>query len=119
MNHFTHFRELPQGSNILYTMTLLVLGMGYLFAMLYLFEMHAGRDGKPGLSVDDVMIAYSGSQEDTRLEAAVKGPMSGMLHKEDVAEIVTWARGDAGREQFQADDRPDSARALPGVPRRR
>jgi len=102
MNRFTHFHDLPLGSNILYTMTLLVLGMGYLFAMLYLFEMHAGRDGRPGLSVDDVVIAYRGSQKDTRLEAAIKGPMSGMLHKEDVAEIIAWVRGNAGREQFQA-----------------
>ena len=102
MNRFTHFHDLPPGSNILYSMTLLVLGMGYLFAMLYLFGTHAGRDGRPGLSVDDVVIAYSGSQKDTRLEAAIKGPMSGMLHKEDVAEIIVWVRGNAGRDQFQA-----------------
>lgn len=101
MNRSAHFQDLPLGSNILYTMTLLVLGMGYLFAMLYLFGTHAGRDERPGLSVDDLVIAYSGSQKDTRLEAAIKGPMSGMLHKEDVGEIVAWVRGGAGREPYQ------------------
>ena len=99
---FIHFLSLPPSSRVLYTMTLVVLGMGYLFAMIYIFETHAGRDGKPGLSVHDLMIAYSGSQKDTRLEAAIKGPMSGMLHKEDVAEIVTWARKGAKEEAFEA-----------------
>ncbi|MEE8428061.1 MAG: hypothetical protein V3S33_00970 [Gammaproteobacteria bacterium] len=98
---FTHFLSLPMASRVLYTMTLLVLGMGYLFAMIYIFESHAGRDGKPGLSVHDLMIAYSGSQKDTRLEAAIIGPMSGMLHKEDVGAIIAWVRDGSKREDFK------------------
>lgn len=100
-DRFTYLHTLPLGSKLLYTMVLLVLGMGYLFALIYVFESHAGRDGKPGLSVRDVVIAYSGDQGVTRLESALKGPMSGMLHKEDVAEIVAWVRSDTGSEQFE------------------
>ncbi|HEX19552.1 MAG TPA: hypothetical protein ENG78_01840 [Acidiferrobacteraceae bacterium] len=98
---FAHFLNLPPGSRVLYTMTLVVLGLGYLFAMIYIFEVHAGRDGKPGLSINDLVIAYSGSQKDTRLEAAIKGPMSGMLHKEDSAKIITWVRDGSKREDFK------------------
>lgn len=76
---FEQLNHLPCGSRALYTMTLLVLGVGYLFAMIQVFEVHAGRDGKPGLSTTDLVIAYSGSHADTRLEAALKGPMKDML----------------------------------------
>lgn len=100
-NHFAHFHHLPRGSNILYTMTLLVLGLGYLFAMIYLYVTHAGLDGKPGLSEEDLVIAYSGSQN-SRLETAIKGPMSGMLHNDDIAAITAWVRSGADRKGFEA-----------------
>ncbi len=96
-----HFQSQPTGYRALYTMVLLVLGLGYLFAMIQTYHVHAMRDGKPGLSPADLEIAYSGSQADTRLEAAIKGPMSGMLHKEDVAIMITWVRTGAGKEAFQ------------------
>jgi hypothetical protein len=82
---------------VLYTMTLLVLGIGYLFAMMQVFEVHAGRDGKPGLSTTDLVIAYSGSHADTRLEAALKGPMKNMLPADERKVIFQWIHttGDA------------------------
>ena len=98
---FQHFQSQSTGCRILYTMTLLVLGLGYLFAMIQTYSVHAMRDGKPGLSPADLEIAYRGSPADTRLEAAIKGPMSGMLHKEDVAVMITWVRTGAGKEAFQ------------------
>ncbi|MGD8616631.1 MAG: hypothetical protein PVI91_13360 [Gammaproteobacteria bacterium] len=82
--------RLPCDSKVLYTMTLLVLGVGYLFAMMQVFEVHAGRDGKPGLSTTDLVIAYSGSHADTRLEAALKGPMRDRLTAEEREVIFDW-----------------------------
>ncbi|MDH4274320.1 MAG: hypothetical protein OEW08_04710 [Gammaproteobacteria bacterium] len=91
-SHCYHFSALPMGMRVLFTSTLIVLGTGYLFAMIYIFESHAGRDGNPNLSVNDLMIAYSGSKADTRLESALKGPMAGMLPSEERAEIIAWVR---------------------------
>ena len=96
-----HFQLQPTGCRALYTMALLVLGTGYLFAMIQTFHVHAGRDGKPGLSQTDIRVAYSGSQSDTRLEAALKGSMSGMIRSEDAAVIVEWVRSGAKNEKFQ------------------
>ncbi|MDH5803525.1 MAG: elongation factor-1 alpha, partial [Gammaproteobacteria bacterium] len=78
------------------------LGIGYLFAMIHIFASHAGRDGDPGLSVDDLIIAYSGSKNDTRLEAALKGPMANMLPGEETAKIVAWVRSGAEEKDFKA-----------------
>ena len=90
-----HFQYLPMGLRVLFTGTLIVLGTGYLFAMLYIFESHAGRDGDPMLSVRDLVIAYSGSKADTRLETALKGPMANMLPAGERNEIIAWVRNGA------------------------
>lgn len=99
--HCVHFQYLPMGLRTLYTATLLVLGTGYLFAMIYIFESHAGRDGNPMLSVNDLIIAYSGSKSDTKLEAALKGPMKNMLPAEEQHQIIAWVRNGAKKEEFE------------------
>ena len=97
-----HFKYLPMGMRVLYTSALLVLGMGYMFAMIHVFASHAGRDGNPALSVTDLIIAYSGSQSDTRLEAALKGPMSKMLSADEKSEVIAWVRRGAEQKDFDA-----------------
>lgn len=97
----SHFSQLPVSMRVLFTGTLIVLGVGYLFAMIHIFASHAGRDGDPGLSVNDLIIAYSGSKSDTRLEAALKGPMSGMLPTDEKDEIVAWVRRGALEEEYR------------------
>ena len=99
---YLHFRELPLSLRVAYTGTLLVLSVGYLFSMIYVFTSHAGRDGDPMLSADDLIIAYSGSKADTRLEAALKAPMAGMLPEGDRAQIVAWVRSGAEQDRFAA-----------------
>lgn len=90
-----HFLALPLSLRMVYTMTLMVLGLGYLFAMIHVFASHAGRDGNASLSVQDIMIAYSGSDSDTRLEAALKGSMQGMLPPTEAHEVIAWVRAGA------------------------
>jgi len=94
--HSQYLHNLSADSKVLYTMTLLVLGVGYLFAMLQVYEVHAGRDGKPGLSPTDLVIAYSGSHADTRLEAALKGPMKDRLPDEERKVIFDWIHTPGG-----------------------
>jgi hypothetical protein len=89
------------GLRVLYTSTLIVLGVGYLFAMIYIFASHAGRDGNPALSVNDLMIAYSGSKGDSRLEAALKGPMANMLPDPEKHEVIAWVRKGSPVENYE------------------
>lgn len=97
-----HFQYLPMGQRVLFTCTLVVLGVGYLFAMIHIFSSHAGRDGNPALSVNDLIIAYSGSKSDTRIEAALKGPMANMLPDGDRQKIFAWVRSGAAKETFES-----------------
>ena len=98
--HCVHFSMFPMGMRVLYTGTLLVLGVGYLFAMIHIFASHAGRDGNPSLSVDDLIIAYSGSKTDTKLESALNGPMANMLPTEERNEIIAWVRSGVSESEY-------------------
>jgi len=99
---YRHFQELPISMRVLFTGTLLVLGLGYLFATLYIYAAHAGADGKPGLSVEDIKITYSGSGTATKLETALKGPMSGMLPQRELVAILDWIHAGADKKAYNA-----------------
>jgi hypothetical protein len=98
---FFHYKEFPLSLQSLFTATLLVLGLGYIFALLHIYNSHAGRDGRPGISVDDMVIAYSGSKEATKLEAALMGPMSGMLPTDERGAIVGWVRRGTDQQEYK------------------
>jgi hypothetical protein len=102
----SHFLALPLSLRMVFTMTLLVLGLGYLFAIIHIFSSHAGRDGHASLSVQDLIIAYSGSDSDTRLESALKGPMQNMLPTDERNGIIAWVRAGADAAAYNKDIAP-------------
>jgi hypothetical protein len=104
---YTHYSELPYSQRVLYTATLLVLGMGYLFALIYLFHTYAGRDGKANrLTYEDIVIAYSGSGKGSRLEAALRGPMSSMLPEDEKNNVLTWVQMGADHAKYDQEVKP-------------
>lgn len=104
---YYHFSELPPSLRIVYTLTLLLLSLGYLFALVYVFHTYSGRDGNPNsLSYQDLVIAYSGSGTGSRLESALRGPMSTMLPPDESRGIIEWVGEGANRDKFESDIRP-------------
>jgi len=104
---YHHYSELPVSMRIVYTSALCILGMGYLFGMLYLFHTYSGRDGNPGsVSYEDLVIAYSGSGKGSRIESALRGPMSSMLPAEEASAMVNWAQKGADRPTYETFIRP-------------
>lgn len=97
---YFHYSELPLSMRVLYTGTMIVLGIGYCFAMVHVFASHAGRDGDPGLSVQDLVIAYSGSQDSSRLEIALQGPMGEQIDAQERGKIVAWIHSGATEEEY-------------------
>ena len=100
---YRHFQELPVSMRVLFTGTLLAIGMGYMFALIYVYSSDAGRDGNPALTVEDIVIAYSGSAEGTQLEAALAGPMSGMLSEGDLVKILRWVGSGAPKADYETE----------------
>ena len=105
---YRHYSELPLSQRVLYTATLLVLGIGYLFAMLNLFHTYAGRAGGSPmmLSYRDIVVAYSGSGKSSRLESALRGPMSSMLRPEETSTFIAWVQEGADRAKYERDIKP-------------
>lgn len=104
---YHHYSELPSSARVLFTSALCVLGMGYLFALVYLFHSDAGKDGNPAmLSYEDVVIAYAGSGKGSRIESALRGPMSAMLPAEEASKIVAWVQEGTNRAAYDQDVMP-------------
>jgi hypothetical protein len=104
---YFHYSELPYSTRVTYTAALCIIGLGYLFAFVYLFHVYAGKDGNPlTLSYQDIVIAYSGSGKGSRMESALRGPMSAMLPSEEATTLINWIQEGAGRPTYDQDIRP-------------
>ncbi len=104
---YLHFSEMPTSLRVLYTAVLALMGAGYLFAIIYLYHSHSGRDGDPRtLSYADVVIAYSGSGQGSKLEASLRGPMASMLPADELKNMVAWVQEGADRAKFESEMRP-------------
>jgi hypothetical protein len=104
---YHHFSELPYSLRVMYTAVMVVLGMGYLFALIYLFHTYSGKDGNPNsLSYKDIVIAYTGSGQASKLETALRGPMRAMLPGEEGDVVIKWAQAGADRTNYEAAIRP-------------
>jgi len=104
---YYHYSELPYSERVTYTAALCIIGLGYLFAFVYLFHVYSGKDGNPiSLSYQDIVIAYSGSGKGSRIESALRGPMSAMLPAEEATAIIGWVQAGADRVTYEKDIRP-------------
>ena len=105
---YYHFTELPYSLRVLYSSAIIILGLGYIAALLYLVHSHAGRaGGNPNvMSFDDVVVAYRGSGKGSRLESALRGPMSSMLPPDEGAALVKWVQGGADKSSYETIAKP-------------
>jgi hypothetical protein len=93
---FRRFKDISVSERILNTVFLLTIGLGYLAALANLYYTHQGLDGKAGLSVEDVVISYHGSNTQTRLGTAIKGIMKPNLrYPSDQDVIMEWINSGA------------------------
>ena len=106
--NYLHYSELGYSRRVLYTAALVILGLGYLFALLNVYFTYAGKAGGNPLMLtpDDLIVAYSGSGKDSRLESALRGPMSTMLPREELNITVGWVQTGTDRVKYEKDIRP-------------
>lgn len=100
-------RRLASAEKLLYSAFLTLVGVGYLMALGLIYTVDAGRDGKPGISVQDIADDYYGNRSGTRLEAAIRGPMA--PHLDSIASrnsIVAWLKSGAPEDQYRASIKP-------------
>ena len=99
---YTRFKDISVSERILNTVFLLTIGLGYIAALANLYYTHQGRDGKAGLSIEDVTIYYHGSELQTRLGTAVNGIMAPNLKvKSDKDVILKWIQSGADEAGYE------------------
>lgn len=105
---YHHYAELPYSLRVLYTSVLLILGLGYLFALLNVYFTYAGRAGGNPLmlSYQDIVVAYSGSGKGSKLESALNGPMATMLPPDERSAVVNWVHEGVAQEGYDATVKP-------------
>ncbi|MFQ5735755.1 MAG: hypothetical protein ACE5GY_02705 [Thermodesulfobacteriota bacterium] len=111
---YRRFSDCSVSERLLQTLFIVLLGTGYLFAMVLIFVSVAPLDGKPGLSAEDIVYKYSGHRDGTRLEMALKGSMRGHATDDERARIVSWIYTGAPRAAFESDVMPILVRRCAG-----
>ncbi len=102
VKHYSRFADISISEKILNTVFLLTIGLGYLTALANLYYTYQGRDGVAGLSVNDIVAMYHGSNSQTRLGAAINGIMEANLkYKSDKEVILKWVYEGAEEDAYK------------------
>jgi uncharacterized membrane protein YhdT len=89
-------RSLPMTLRALCSSFLIVIGIGYLTALSYLFLVDVEPHQKMGQGVvEGISVKYHGSSSGTRLEAALMGTMADKLSGEERDQVLQWIRAGA------------------------
>lgn len=100
--------ELPLPLKLVISLTLVVLGAGYLVAILNLYLTYNLTDGEPGLGPGDLRRAFYGRRDNTRLAAKINGgSMEQFLPKTGAKEkILSWIQDGAEEKGYAAVVKP-------------
>jgi hypothetical protein len=106
-------RELALPLRVAVTALMLLLGAGYLFAVITVFVVTGDADGKSGMTPDDAFIRYAGDASRTRLASVLhpeRGSMSIHLDKKDDngvdrSRVEKWLADGAPEAAYQPGDR--------------
>ena len=94
--------NLPNPLKALFAGYLLVIGVGLLMAGLQIMLTHGMADGKPGLSVNDIVYSYYGDKTHSKLESMLNGAMKANAPDEVRADIVGWVHIGAHKDEWDA-----------------
>jgi len=93
-------RNLPLPLRVLFTAFLMVIGIGYITALVYLFYVDVEPHALKGQGMlEGIAEKYHGKP--TRLEMALQGPMKDRVGTEGKVKIMAWLRGGATAQDFE------------------
>jgi len=115
--------NLPTSVKVLFCGYLLAVGLGLCMAGLQIMLTHGMADGKPGLSVDDIVYSYYGNRNGSKIEAKLNGSMNEMGTPEVRLDIIKWVRNDAPKAEWDSHYKEVFAQncvmchsTIPGIP---
>lgn len=100
MTQATCLSLLPTKYKVLFTGFLLVIGVGFIMAGAQIMLTHGMADGKPGLSINDIIYSYYGNRTGSKLETMLKGQMKAMAPDDVRIELIQWTQDGAPAQQW-------------------
>lgn len=94
--------RLAMSYKVLFTGFLLVIGIGLMMAGAQIMLTHGQADGKPGLSIDDIVYSYYGNRTGSKLESMLNGQMKAMAPDNIRFEMIQWARDGAPKDVWES-----------------
>jgi len=99
--HF-HLRDFSTPVKVLFTCLFLTLGIGYLFAILYLYLIEIEPHTKEGDNVVEAVIhKYYGKRGETRLGASLNGAMGDNITPAQKEKIFQWLERGAKEKDYE------------------
>lgn len=92
--------RLPMTVKALFTGYLMAAGLGLFMAGAQILLTHGMADGKPGLSVNDIIYSYYGNRSGSKLEAMLNGQMKPMAPAPVRTDIIKWVREGAPEKDW-------------------
>lgn len=94
-------RTLTLPLKVLASAFLVTIGVAYLFALAYLYLIEVEPHTKHGMGlVAGVIMKYHGQRDTTKLEAALRGPMTEYVTDAQRAQVIRWIRAGAAATDF-------------------
>ncbi len=89
-------------AKLLLTLFLCTMGLGYIFSVFTLYVSHKDADGKPNLSMNDIIVTYSGGGLETSiLETVSNGAMKSYYSSDvDKNAVIAWIRSGADQSRY-------------------
>lgn len=96
-------QSIPLSSKVGISILLVVAGIGYLLGFANIYLTYAPTDQQPGMSVQDIRIAFYGARGVTRLEKSIDGSM-GQYFSDEAGYQTTkqWLAAGAPESEFPA-----------------
>ncbi|CCA93148.1 MULTISPECIES: hypothetical protein [Novosphingobium] len=96
-------RALPLTFRALFTSFLILIGLGYLMALSYLFLVVVEPHQKNGMGlIAGIDMKYHGRPDSSRLEAALRGQMADRIDQADRDRILEWVRRGAPQSGYES-----------------
>ncbi|MBE7567594.1 hypothetical protein HF670_07255 [Acidithiobacillus thiooxidans] len=103
--------DLSMAEKIMHTGFIFLVGLGLLVAEAYTYVTHAGLDGKPGISVQDVAMSYYGNRKSSKLQEMLPAMMP-MAHvpvserPKMVQAVNHWIANGETRNDYEQEVKP-------------
>jgi hypothetical protein len=110
MNAELRLRDLPFAVRLGFTGAIASLLLGVWASLEHLEDHHQNRDGRPGVSLDDLKGAYHGIDAPSPLVQALESGHPNTLAVEDRALLLKWLNSEKQSENF---DNPDLGASAP------